>query len=234
VNDLITETVEFDSTVPERSPLPGYLAQPDDALMYPGIVVVQEWWGMNDHIKDVVRRFAAEGFVALAPDLYRGEVATEPDDARRLRMQLEFEDARKDIQGAVNYLVSLPQVQPKKIGLIGFCFGGAIAISMSYQAENLGAIVVFYGGGTEFNDKLAQKVVAPLLGIYGEADQGIPLEQIRANEAALQKAGKTAEFHIYPNAPHAFFNDTRPHIYDAAAAEDAWKRTLDWFRQHLS
>lgn len=229
MDDLITEMVEFDGN---GSPLPGYLAQPDDALTYPGIVVIQEWWGMNDHIKDVVNRFAREGFVAVAPDLYRGVIAEEPDDARRLAMEMKRVDAVGDVQGAVNYLVSLPQVQPKKIGVIGFCMGGVIASLVSIDGQSLGAVAVFYGA-PQYTAENIENVSAPVLGIFGEADQGIPVENVRAAEDLLKSAGKTAEFHIYPNAPHAFFNDTRPHIYDATSAADAWERTLAWFRKHL-
>lgn len=229
MDDLITEMVEFEGS---ESPLPGYLAQPDDALTYPGIVVIQEWWGMNDHIKDVVNRFAREGFVALAPDLYRGVVAAEPDDARRLAMEMKRADAVGDVRGAVSYLISLSQVQPRKIGVIGFCMGGVIASLVSIEGENLGAVAVFYGA-PQYTAENVQNVSAPVLGIYGEVDQSIPLDSVRTAEDLLKSAGKTAEFHIYPNAPHAFFNDTRPHIYDADAAADAWERAVAWFRKHL-
>jgi carboxymethylenebutenolidase len=230
VNDLMTEMVEFEGG---RSPLPGYVAQRDDALSYPGVVVIQEWWGMNDHIRSIVERFAQEGFVAVAPDLYRGVTTEEPDDARRLAMELEQEAALGDIQGAINYLISLPQVQPKKVGVIGFCLGGVIAALMSFEGDNIGAVTIFYGG-LQIGAERAQRVTAPVLGIFGELDDGIPLELVRTNETDLKNAGKIAEFHIYPNMPHAFFNDTRPHLYDKAAADDARRRTVAWFRKHLS
>jgi len=212
--------------------VPGYLAKPDGSGPFPGVVVIQEWWGLDDHIQDVTNRFAREGFAALAPDLYRGQVAKEPDEARKLAMELDHPKAIKDIQGAVDYLIAQPFVQPKKAGVVGFCMGGGLSLLMSYTGKNLGAVVVFYGRG-ELDDAKAQQVSAPLLGLFGEADQGIPVEGVRANERKLQAHGKTAEFVIYPGAPHAFFNDTRPHIYHKEAAEDAWRRTLAWFREHL-
>jgi carboxymethylenebutenolidase len=212
--------------------VPGYLARPAGAGPFPGVVVIQEWWGLNDHIKDVTDRFAREGFVALAPDLYRGQVALEPDEARKLAMELTHPRAIQDIQGAVTYLLAQPIVEPKKAGVVGFCMGGGLTLLMSHAGKNLGAAVVFYGRG-ELDDATAAQVAVPLLGLFGEADQGIPVETVRANERILKAHGKTSEFVIYPGAPHAFFNDDRPHIYYKEAAEDAWRRTLAWFREYL-
>lgn len=215
--------------------VPGYLAVPDGAGPFPGVVVIQEWWGLNDHVKDVVERFAGEGFAAVAPDLYRGQIALEPDEARKLAMELQHEQALKDIQGAVDYLIGLDAVAPKKIGVVGFCMGGGLAALASHQAQNLGAVVVFYGNVRDLGeDAIARNVSVPLMGNFGEADQGIPLDSVNAAEARLKEHGKTVDFHVFPGAPHAFFNDTRPHIYDAAASKEAWTRTISWFRQHLA
>ncbi len=211
----------------------GYLAQPDNEGSYAGVVVIQEWWGLNDHVKDVTRRMSEEGFVALSPDLYRGEVALEPDEARKLAMELDREKAIVDIHGAVDYLCSLDKVSPKKIGIIGFCMGGGLAAWMSMSGENVGAVAVFYGGRNALSDEMAQQVTAPFLGIYGEADVGIPLEIVDANLAMLEKHNKTASFHIYPDAPHAFFNDTRA-SYREDAAKDAWSKAIEWFKQYLT
>ena len=216
-----------------NGPVPGYLAQPDNASDAMGVIVLQEWWGLNEHIKDVTRHMADEGFIALAPDLYRGVVAAEPDEARKLAMELNRENAVKDIQGAVDYLKGLDSVSPKKIGIIGFCMGGGLAAWMSYAGKDVGAVAVFYGGGTALNDETAENVSAAFLGIYGEADAGIPVESIRANEALLNKYNKINEFHIYPDAPHAFFNDTRQ-SYREEAAKDAWKRAIAWFKKYLA
>jgi carboxymethylenebutenolidase len=212
--------------------VPGYLARPEGTGPFPGVIVIQEWWGLNHHIKDVAGRFAREGFVALAPDLYRGREAAEPDEARKLAMELDRPRAIKDIQGAVNYLIAQPFVEPKRAGVVGFCMGGGLALMMAWMGKDVGAVVVFYGRG-ELDDETAQKVSAPILGLFGEADQGIPVETVRANERKLKAHNKAAEFVIYPGAPHAFFNDERPHIYRREAAEDAWKRTLAWFRRYL-
>lgn len=216
------------------SDVPGYLARPDDDKIYPGVVVIQEWWGLNDHIRDVTERVARAGYIAVSPDLYRGQVANEPDDARRLVMAVERPRAMKDIQYAVDYLIAQPNVQPKKAGVVGFCFGGGLSMMMSFMGQSVGACVVFYGGGIDMNDENTPQVSAPVLGIFGELDGGIPVEKVRANEAKLKEHGKTAEFYVYPNAPHAFFNDSRPHIYVKEAAEDAWQKTLAWFGKYLS
>lgn len=210
---------------------PGYLAAPVEEGPYPGVVVIQEWWGLTDHIKAVVERFAEAGFVALAPDLYRGKVTTEPDEARKLAMELEMDQAVKDIQGAAEYLRDLKAVAPKQIGVVGFCMGGGLAARMAVEGEHIGAVVVFYG---RINTDSTAHVRVPLLGLFGETDGGIPADGVRAAAERLEQEGKTAEFHIYPEAGHAFFNDTRPAAYHHDAAADAWQRTLDWFTKHLT
>ena len=210
---------------------PGYLARPDGDA--PGVVVIQEWWGLNDHVQDIAERFAAAGFAALAPDLYRGQVATEPDEARKLAMALQFPAALVDIQGAVDYLLAQSFVQPKKVGVVGFCMGGRLTGLAAINGQRISAAAAFYGV-TALSDEDAAKVSTPLLAIYGETDAGFPPEMIRENERKLQAAGKPHEVIVYPGAPHAFFNDTRPHIYHRQAAEAAWEKTLAWFREYLT
>jgi carboxymethylenebutenolidase len=227
---LITQMLEFPAN---GSAAPGYLARPEGAGAYPGVVVIQEWWGLNDHIKDVANRIAEQGFVALAPDLYRGVVVSEPGEANKLMMKLSADQALKDMQGAVNYLIAQPFVAPKKAGVIGFCMGGGMALMLAHEGQHLGAAISFYGLWQELSDAEVDRVSAPVLGIFGERDASVPLSGVRATEAKLKARGKTAEFHIYPNADHAFFNDTRP-VYNAAAASDAWQKSLAWFRQHLA
>ncbi len=211
----------------------GYLALPEGDGKHPAVVVIQEWWGLVDHIKDVTERFARAGYIALAPDLYHGEASTEPDDARRLAMALDRVHAFQEIQGAIHYLTAHPDVEPKQVGVIGFCMGGAIAMMSAYMGTQVGAVASFYGGGVAIDDDNAPKFTAPVLGIFGELDQGLPVEKVRANEAKLHEHGKVAEFHIYPDAQHAFFNDSRPHVYHAEASVDAWQRTLAWFQKYL-
>ena len=147
-------------------------------------------------------------------------------------MELQYPQAQKDMQGAINYLLAQPFVQPKKVGMVGFCMGGRLTGLMAVSGQNLRAAVPFYGM-TPLSDEDAAKISAPVLAIYGETDQGFPPEMIRENDRKLSAAGKPHEVIVYPGAPHAFFNDTRPHIYHQAAAEDAWQKTLNWFHQYL-
>lgn len=224
-----TQTIQFGEA---EDIVPGYLAQPEGTGPFPALVVLQEWWGLNDHIRDLARRFADAGYVALAPDLYRGKVATEPDEARKLAMALERPQAVKDIQAAVDYLLAQPFVLPKKAGVIGFCMGGRLSGWMAMEGHNIGAVVVFYGSDGPLDDAAAVKVSAPLLGLYGADDRGIPVETVRGNEQKLNAHGKACEFVIYAGAGHAFFNDQRA-SYHPEAARDAWQRTLNWFQTYL-
>ena len=214
--------------------VPGYLAKPDGDGPFLGVVVVQEWWGLDAHIKSVVGRFADAGFAAVAPDLYRGQVADEPDDARKLAMELDRPHAIKDIQGAVNYLIAQPYATHDKAGVMGFCMGGGLTAMMAYMGTNVGAGVIFYGNVRELaTDEIASKVSVPLMGNFGEDDGGIPVDVVEAAETTLKQHGKTVDFHIFPSAPHAFFNDDRP-AYREAAANVAWERTLNWLHKHLN
>ena len=211
----------------------GYLALPDGAGPHRAVVVIQEWWGLNEHIQDVTRRFAAAGYVALAPDLYHGQVAEEPDDARRLAMELEIPHAAKEMAGAAAYLAGRPDVAPRKVGTIGFCMGGSLALLLGASSPHIGAVASFYGGRPMGEAELAA-LSAPVLAIFGEKDEGIPPERHAALDEALNQAGLPHTIYVYPGAPHAFFNDARPSGYRAEAARDAWARALAWFDTHLS
>ena len=211
---------------------PGYLAQPADGQPHAGVVVIQEWWGLVPHIKDVVERLGREGFVALAPDLYHGQAAAEPDEARKLAMALDAQRAVQEIAAAARYLRKLPNVAPQKAGVVGWCMGGGLSLSAAaHHGDLIGAAVAFYGRPLTAGDTARLQV--PVLGLYAEHDHGIPVEAVRAFEADMDKQGVPHEVHIYSGASHAFFNDTRPQIYQAAAAQDAWQKTLAWFRKYL-
>ncbi len=226
-----TELVTFKGSDDAAS---GYLAQPIDKGNYPGVVVIQEWWGLDDHIKSVTERFAKLGYVALAPDLYRGQVAKEPSDAQRLIITVQVPKALQDIQGAVDYLNGLDAVLPKKVGVIGFCFGGGLAMLMAYKGKGVGAVASFYGESVKPSDDDIKVVTVPVLGIYGELDGGSPASLIDGWAAKFKAAGKINQMIIYKGAQHAFFNDTRPSSYNEEAAKDAWQRVQDWFKQYLS
>jgi carboxymethylenebutenolidase len=210
---------------------PGYLARPAGAGPFPALVVIQEWWGLVPHIKEVADRFAAAGFVALAPDLYHGEAALEPDEARKLAMALDRGRAVSEIRAAVGHLAGLAEVSPKQVGVVGWCMGGGLALASAAEEPGIGAVVTFYGRPLASADTARLK--APVLGLYGEHDQGIPPEAARAFAADCRRFDVPHEIHIYPGAAHAFFNDSRP-AYDPEAAADSWERTLGWFRRHLA
>jgi carboxymethylenebutenolidase len=207
----------------------GYLATPA-AGHGPGVLVIQEWWGLVRHIKNVCDRFAAEGFTALAPDLYHGQSATEPNEAGKLMMALNIAQAEKDLRGAAAYLAA--QSSTKKIGAVGFCMGGQLALFAATLNPTIGATVNFYGIHPNVTPDYT-KLAGPVLGLYAERDGFVTPQVARDVDAAIRKAGKASEIHIYPNVDHAFFNDERPDVYDKAAAEDAWRRTLAFLRQHL-
>lgn len=228
MGDLVTETVNYPDADGET--LMGYLARPGDEEPAPAVVVIQEWWGLNEHIQDVTRRFANEGFVALAPDLYHGVSVSEPDEARKLVMELDMQEAVREIQQAIDFLQSQPYVAGQEVGIVGYCMGGGLVLQTARVEEDLGAAIAYYGSPLAPTE--AEEVNAPVLGLYGEEDTGIAVDAVREMEAALNEAGITNEFHIYEGAGHAFFNDTRASYHPEAAA-DAWPRTLEWFRTHL-
>lgn len=226
--DIRGEMVEFQSNGTLGM---GYLVRgPATEQSQPGVIVIQEWWGLNDNIKEVADRFAAAGFVALAPDLYRGEKTEEPDEARKLAMALDMGRAVKDMIGAVNYLCGVPGVG--RIGAVGFCMGGTLSLWLASMTPRVGAAVSFYGGRTLNADTVA-KIGGGVLAFYGGQDEGIPPETIAEQRAAFEQAGISHEIVIYEQAGHAFFNDTRPDHFDPQAAADSWERTLAFFRHQL-
>jgi len=209
----------------------GYLAIPKKGTG-PGVIVIQEWWGLVDHIKDVCDRFAREGYVALAPDLYHGESTKSPDEAGKLMMALRVDEAEKDLRGAIQYLLNHEATTGTKVGVIGFCMGGALSLYAASKNAQVGACVVFYGIHPNVKPDLSS-LQAPVLGIYAERDQNVPPESVRKLEQQLKELGKSVEMHIYPDTDHAFFNDQRPDVYNPKAAEDAWHRVIQLFARHL-
>jgi len=223
------ETVVFASNGSQAS---GYLAVPE-AGSGPGVVVIQEWWGLVDHIKDVCDRLAKEGFVALAPDLYHGTTTKSPDEAGKLMMALRIDEAEKDLAGAINYLLTHSATIGDKVGTIGFCMGGALSLYAATKNPKVGACIVFYGGHPNVKPDLPN-LQAPVLGIYGANDRSITPAVVKELQRQLESLGKSIEVHIYENADHGFFNDTRAQVYNAEASADSWRRSLAFLRQHLS
>jgi carboxymethylenebutenolidase len=207
----------------------GYLATPA-AGKGPGVLVIQEWWGLVRHIKNVCDRFAAEGFTALAPDLYHGKTASEPDEAGKLFMALNIVQAETDLRGAAAYLAG--HSSTAKLGVVGFCMGGQLALFAAALNPSIGACVNFYGIHPNVKPDYA-KLSGPVLGLFAERDGFVTPKTAVEVDAAIKQAGKPSEIHVYPGVDHAFFNDERPDVYDRAAADDAWRRTLAHFRQYL-
>lgn len=214
-----------------------YVAAPSTKDRRPAIIVVQEWWGLNDHMKDVAKRYAAEGYVAIVPDLYsrlKNEVV--PNDksnrAGDLMAALKQEDGLKDLNATVTYLKSVPEVDAAKIGVTGFCMGGSYALMLPCVNRDIRAAVPFYGQVPNPDSPL-ENLGAPVLYIYGEDDGWITKADVQRLSAALKKYNKPGEVKTYPGAPHAFFNDTRKEVYRGSEAKDAWGRALAFFGHHL-
>src|SRR5262245_19895343 len=216
--------VEFASN---GSKTAGYLATPAGG-QGPGVLVIQEWWGLVGHIKSVCDRFAAAGFSSLAPDMYHGKTASEPDGAGKLFMALNIGQAEKDLRGAAKYLAQ--HSSTAKLGAVGFCMGGQLALFAATLNPSIGACVNFYGIHLNVKPDYT-KLAGRVLGLYAEKDGFVTPQVARDVDAGIKKAGKSSEIHIYPGVDHAFFNDERPDVYDKAAADDAWRRTLAFLRQ---
>jgi carboxymethylenebutenolidase len=208
----------------------GYIARPKADGKFPGVIVIQEWWGLVPHIKDVAERFAAEGFIAIAPDLYHGQTATEPDGAMQLARSLAWDSALHDLKATAKHFSRLENFNGK-VGCVGFCMGGGLTYRLAAHSNVLSAAVIFYGSSPNQLEE-AKSVKAPILGLYGEADTRIT-SQVPALVEALKANGVDVETHVYPGAPHAFFNNESP-AYREEAAKDAWAKTLAFFRKHLA
>jgi len=205
-----------------------YRAEPKNAGAR-GVVVIQEWWGVNDHVRSLVDRLAGAGFLALAPDLYRGAVTKSPDEAGKLMMALAISDAERDLRGAIR---GLKQTTGHAVGVVGFCMGGALSLfAACSNGADVGACVVYYGGHPKVEYDW-NGLTAPVLGHWAEDDGFANAAAVRI-EAALEARGHAYEFHSYPKTRHAFFNDTRPEVYAPEAAALSWERTLAFFRKHL-
>jgi carboxymethylenebutenolidase len=223
------EIVEFPSNGGTAS---GYLAVPEGGSGIP-VVVIQEWWGLVHHIKDVADRLAAEGFVALVPDLYHGETTTEPDEAGKLMMAMNIDQAGKDMSGAVDKVAEV--AGSDRVGVTGFCMGGGLALILgAKRPDKVKATVPWYGlipwEGAEPD---WSELSGPVLGHYAGNDEYFSAEMAAGLEQKLRDLGKQANLHVVPGAGHAFFNDERPEVYDAEAAAACWAETLAFFRENL-
>lgn len=210
----------------------GYLASPEEGAG-PGIVVIQEYWGLVPHIIDVCDRFAAEGFTALAPDLYHGDAASEPEEARKLMTTMDLDQAARDLRGAVAALEESDVVRGQGVGVVGFCMGGGLALTLACHDAGVRACVSFYGLAPPGAEPDWSQLAGPVELHIAEGDRTNTPEAAHQLRDQLKDLGKSVEVHVYAGTQHAFFNDTRPDVYDADAARLAWERTLDFFRSHL-
>ena len=199
----------------------------------PGVVLIQEWWGLVPHICDVADRLAAEGFTVLAPDLYNGESSTEPDEAGKLMMGLNLQHAAKDMSGAVDFLQE--KTGRTKVGVVGFCMGGGLTLALACQRPDAVAAAAPFYGVIPWPEAQPNwdALTAVVEGHYAENDAFASPEMAKALEEDLRKRGKNATFHVYAGTDHAFFNDERPEVYNAEASSTAWARTLALFRANL-
>ena len=220
----------------EKTAIKAYLVGPQTKERRPAVIIVQEWWGLTDLIKDVARRFAREGYVAIAPDLYSrlgNKVTTDPAEAAQLMNSLKQDEGLKDLNATVAYLRTAPGVEAGKIGVTGFCMGGSYALMLPCVNPDIKAAVPFYGWVPN-PDTPIQNLVCPVLYFYGEEDGFVPKADVQRLAAAMKKYNKAGQIKTYPGAGHAFFRDTDASVYKPAEARDAWDRTLAFFRQHLA
>jgi carboxymethylenebutenolidase len=210
----------------------GFLALPDSPGRHPGLVVIHEWWGLNDWVKEQAQKFADQGYVALAVDLYRGKVATDPGTAHELMRGLPQDRAIRDMKAALAYLETRPEVNKNKIGSVGWCMGGGLSLQLAIHEPKLAACVLNYGSMPTDAADIA-KIKAPILGNFGAEDQGITPDDVHAFEKAMNAAHKSVDMKIYDGAGHAFENPNNKGGYRPEAAADAWARMVAFFGKNL-
>lgn len=213
---------------PSSGATTAYVARPESKTTA-AVLLIQEWWGINDHIRDLAGRYANEGYICVAPDLFRGKLAKDTDEAARMMHDLAIEDGIEIIEAAIAETKRAYNAQ--KIGITGYCMGGTFALRAACEVNELAAAAPFYGDIP--GDDVLQKLRVPTLFIAGERDAWINPEKVGKLKEAARKFDLPVEIVSY-DADHAFFNDTRPAVYDAEAAADAWQRVLDLFRKHLA
>jgi carboxymethylenebutenolidase len=222
--------VEFEANGGTAS---GYLALPESGTG-PGVIVLQEWWGVDDYIRQYCDRFASEGFVALAPDLYHGETAQQPDEAQQKMMAMNMDETEKEMRGAVDYVAQHEAAEGDGVAAVGFCLGGGLAVWAGTVNPRVKAVASYYyvmpHGKPDFS-----KLQAPVLGHFGTADDFVPVDDAKALEQEINDAGADATFEFYEGAGHAFAN---PHdrlgTYNEEHDRSAWQKTVDFFKRHLS
>ncbi|HEY7680257.1 MAG TPA: dienelactone hydrolase family protein [Terriglobia bacterium] len=220
-------------TLTQLGPVSGYLARPAHTGPWPGLIVIQEWWGLDQQTMGIADRFAGVGYLAFAPDLYHGELAQLGDAQKAMTLVQKYgPGAPEELQGVFDALKQHPDCSGK-VGSVGFCFGGRMSLALALRRP-VDAVCTFYGGGMqELFDRLGS-LRCPVLGMFGDQDQSIPVGTVEQFEQLLTRHGITHEVKVYPDSGHAFFRDTDPNAYRPVAAKDAWERTTRFFAQNLS
>ena len=231
--EILTHNVTYEG---KAGPVAGYLARPMRAGKYPAIIVIHENAGLSDHIRDVSRRLAKQGYVALAPDYLSRlggttKVTPKGEGLAKIREMVPWQNVAEDTASGFAYLKVLPDVRADRLGLVGFCWGGEMTFAAATQIPTLDAVVVYYGRSPDPLDNV-KNIRAPIMAHYGEKDAGVN-KGIPDTEAAMKKYNKVYEHKIYPGAQHAFNNDTIPERYNAQAAKEAWERTMGFFQKNL-
>lgn len=215
----------------------GILYTPSSNGPHPAIIVIHEWWGLNDWVKEQSSKLADQGYVTLAIDLYRGKVATTPNEAHEFMGGVPQDRAARDLQAAFDYLQSLSNVKKERIGAIGWCMGGGYSLELALHQPKLAADVVNYGvadyASLAKDTATIKNINAPILGIYGEQDRGIPADEVKAFAEQVDKAGKKMDVTIYPDAGHAFENPNNKDGYRAKDTADAWNKIVSFFASTL-
>jgi carboxymethylenebutenolidase len=224
-----TSVVRYSSGADTAS---AYLAEPADGGKHPALIVIHEWWGLTDWIKQNARDFATKGYVALAIDLYRGELASVPQNAYRLMTSVPKERGASDLEAAFDYLASLKNVEPAKIGVIGWCMGGSYSFQAATVLPNLAACVVDYGN-VDTSQSAVEKIQCPLLCNFAELDKTYTPQMGEAFVKVMKAAGKKIEFHVYPSVNHAFMNPNNPSSYDESQTAIAWKNIFAFLDRNL-
>lgn len=211
----------------------GYLAKPEGTGPFPAVIVIQEWWGLDAQTKSIADRFAREGYLAFAPDLYHGELAQLGDGEKAMQLVQKYGPAaHKDLESLYDALKSHPACNGR-IGSVGFCFGGRMSLTLG-TLRRLDAVCTFYGGGMQtIFDQLRAKLKSPVLGFFGDADVSIPAGTVEEFDKLLDDIGVEHEIIMYPNSGHAFFRDSDPKVYIPEASKDAWERAKKFFAKHL-
>ena len=212
--------------------VPGYLATPAGDGPFPALLVIQEWWGLDAQTKSIADRFAAEGYLAFSPDVYHGELAALGDSDKAMSLVTKYGPTAPDeLEKAFEGFKSHPQCSGK-VGSVGFCFGGRMSLTLGIRRP-LDAVCTFYGGGMQTIFDQMHNLHAPVLGLFGDADQSIPVGTVEQFDKLLGELGLEHEIIVYPNSGHAFFRDSDPKVYKPEASKDAWERVKKFFAKHL-